>query len=220
MKLPSGARHRTFSFTTRPSRKRWPLKNCSRAANILRIGIVGAFNDSRDWDQLVHIATDGESYGHHHPHGEMALAYALEHIEKNDLAKLTNYGEYLEKHPPQHEAEIHERARGAVRMGSGAGRQIAAATAAAMATGIRTGARRCARRWTGCAMNSRRSSKRRRANYLNDPWAARNEYINVILDRSPENRDKVFRHACAASAGERGENHGASSCWNCSAMRC
>ncbi len=70
--------------------------------------IVAAFNDSRDWNQLAHIATDGESYGHHHRHGEMALAYALQHIEKNNLAKLTNYGEYLAKYPPEHEVRIHE----------------------------------------------------------------------------------------------------------------
>ena len=58
--------------------------------------------------QLVHIATDGESYGHHHRHGDMALAYALDYIEANGLARLTNYGEYLEKHPPTHEVEIFE----------------------------------------------------------------------------------------------------------------
>ena len=40
--------------------------------------------------------------------GDMALAYALHHIESNNLAKLTNYGEYLEKHPPTHEVEILE----------------------------------------------------------------------------------------------------------------
>ncbi|HPJ36174.1 MAG TPA: DUF3536 domain-containing protein [Spirochaetota bacterium] len=58
--------------------------------------------------RLVHIATDGESYGHHHRYGEMALSYALYHIEKNSLAKITVYGEFLEMHPPTHEVEIWE----------------------------------------------------------------------------------------------------------------
>jgi hypothetical protein len=50
--------------------------------------------------ELVSVATDGETYGHHHSHGDMGLAYALHYIESNELAKITNYGEYLEKHPP------------------------------------------------------------------------------------------------------------------------
>ena len=58
--------------------------------------IVGGFSEHRDWPQLMHIATDGETYGHHHRYGEMALAYALEYIQQESLAQLTNYGEYLE----------------------------------------------------------------------------------------------------------------------------
>ena len=41
-------------------------------------------------------------------HGDMALGYALHHIEAKRLAKLTVYGEFLEKHPPTHEVEIFE----------------------------------------------------------------------------------------------------------------
>ncbi len=39
-------------------------------------------NDSED-PQLTHIATDGETYGHHHKHGDMALAFALDYIERH-----------------------------------------------------------------------------------------------------------------------------------------
>lgn len=56
--------------------------------------------------QLSHVATDGESYGHHHKHGEMALSYAMYWLEQNQQARLTNYGEFLAKFPPQWEAEI------------------------------------------------------------------------------------------------------------------
>ena len=68
--------------------------------------LLSGFNDSRPWAQIMHIATDGETYGHHHPHGDMALAYALDHVERNRLARITNYGEYLACHPPTVEAEI------------------------------------------------------------------------------------------------------------------
>jgi alpha-amylase/alpha-mannosidase (GH57 family) len=58
--------------------------------------------------ELSHVATDGESYGHHHKYGEMALSYAMHWIEDNGHAKLTNYGEFLDKFPPQWEAEVVE----------------------------------------------------------------------------------------------------------------
>ena len=70
--------------------------------------LLGGFSKGRDWPQLVHVATDGESYGHHHRYGDMALAYALHHLESQSLAKITNYGEYLERHPPAFEIEITE----------------------------------------------------------------------------------------------------------------
>lgn len=50
----------------------------------------------------------GETYGHHRRHAEMALAYALQHIESNGLARLTNYAEFLEKYPPKQEVQILE----------------------------------------------------------------------------------------------------------------
>ncbi|MCB9326720.1 MAG: DUF3536 domain-containing protein [Lewinellaceae bacterium] len=64
------------------------------------------FND--DVVELIHIATDGESYGHHHRHGEMALAHALHHVQKHELATLTNYATFLEDFPPTFEVQLHE----------------------------------------------------------------------------------------------------------------
>src|SRR5262249_39745839 len=69
--------------------------------------LTGSFAD-QPGAPLVHIATDGESYGHHVPHGDMALAFALHFLESNNLARLTNYGEFLEKFPPKWEVEIVE----------------------------------------------------------------------------------------------------------------
>ena len=68
---------------------------------------------AREQPQLMHVATDGETYGHHQPHGDMALAYVLERRIESDGPTLTNYGEFLAAHPPQWEVEIHERPRGA-----------------------------------------------------------------------------------------------------------
>ncbi|MEL7004989.1 MAG: glycoside hydrolase, partial [Bacteroidota bacterium] len=53
--------------------------------------LIRDFDNNNKDPQLVHIATDGESYGHHHKHGDMALAFCLDHIEKSDQARLTNW---------------------------------------------------------------------------------------------------------------------------------
>jgi alpha-amylase/alpha-mannosidase (GH57 family) len=69
--------------------------------------LISAFDDRED-SQLVHVATDGESYGHHHENGEMALAYCMRRIEENDDIKLTNYSQFLELEGADHEVEINE----------------------------------------------------------------------------------------------------------------
>jgi len=71
--------------------------------------LLGAFSSGSDRPELVHIATDGESYGHHREFGEMALAYCLRAIEQDRDARLTVYGEYLAAHPPTHEVAVRER---------------------------------------------------------------------------------------------------------------
>ena len=191
MKLPSGRTINVFFYDA-------PLSQAVAFEKLLAGGdrfaqrIAGAFNDGRDWEQLVHLATDGESYGHHHRHGEMALAYASEFIEKNKLATLTNYGEYLEKHPPQHEVRIHEKS--AWSCSHGVGRWMADC-------GCNSGGHgdwkqhwraplREALDWLRDSVTPLYEAKA--GEFLRDPWAARNEYIQVILNRAPEVREKFF----------------------------
>ena len=70
--------------------------------------LTGAFSPGRRRPELVHIATDGETYGHHREFGEMALAYCLRAIEVSRDIRLTVYGEYLAAHPPTHEVAVRE----------------------------------------------------------------------------------------------------------------
>ncbi|HEX4263619.1 MAG TPA: DUF3536 domain-containing protein [Verrucomicrobiae bacterium] len=191
VKLPSGRSISVFFYDG-------PLSQAVAFEKLLEGGerfagrILGGFNDSRDWEQLVHLATDGESYGHHHRHGEMALAYALEHIEKNNLATLTNYGEYLEKHPAQFDVQIHEKS--AWSCSHGVGRWM---TDCGCNSGGHSGWNqqwraplREALDWLRDAVTPKFEAKA--GEFLNNPWGARNEYINVILDRTPESREKFF----------------------------
>jgi len=61
--------------------------------------------EAADRDGMALVATDGESYGHHHPHGEMALAYAAEQLGD----RLTNLPSWLAENPPTETARIVER---------------------------------------------------------------------------------------------------------------
>ena len=70
--------------------------------------LLDSFDKNDSSPQLVNIATDGETYGHHHKHGDMALAFCLDHIEKNKDANLTNYAAFVAKFPAEHEAQIIE----------------------------------------------------------------------------------------------------------------
>ncbi|MBP9853661.1 MAG: DUF3536 domain-containing protein [Candidatus Omnitrophica bacterium] len=69
--------------------------------------MLGKF-DHKNTAELVHVATDGETYGHHRQFGNMALSYLIEHIQKNNLAKITNYALFLKEHKTEYEVEIHE----------------------------------------------------------------------------------------------------------------
>jgi alpha-amylase/alpha-mannosidase (GH57 family) len=169
------------------------LSNGEHFANRL----LGAFNSERQDAQLVNIATDGETYGHHHRHGDMALAFALDYIETNKLARITNYAEFLEQHPPTLEVEINENtswscAHGVERWRSNCGCN----------TGLRPGWSQAWRAPLRNALNWLRNSltapfEEKARTYLRDPWAARDDYIAVILDRSPESLHRFLaRNAC------------------------
>ena len=158
--------------------------------------LTDAFDENRHWDQLVNIATDGESYGHHHKQGEMALAYALHHIESSNLARLTIYGEYLEKHPPNHEVQIHEGS--AWSCSHGVGRWM---TDCGCNSGGRAGWNQGWRAPLRQSLDWLRDEiaplfERKAGEYLREPWQARDDYISVVLNRSPEIRSGFFaKHA-------------------------
>jgi alpha-amylase/alpha-mannosidase (GH57 family) len=182
-RLPSGKTIAIF-FYDGPVSRAVAFEELLRNGERLAGRLVGLFHDARDWPQLVNIATDGETYGHHHRHGEMALAYALHHIESNDLARLTNYGQYLELHPPEWEVEIVEDTSWSCAHGVERWR-----TNCGCHTGGEPG-------WTQEWREPLRSSldwlrgaleplyADAAAELLRDPSRARDDYIRLILDRS------------------------------------
>lgn len=142
-----------------------------------------------DLAKLIHIATDGETYGHHHHFGEMALSYCLQVIENSEKADLTIYGEYLEKHPPEYEVEILENTSWSCYHGVERWRSNCGCN-----TGGRAG-------WSQEWRKPLRESfdwlreqlipvyEKQMKKFVSEPWKTRNEFIEIILDRSSENCD-------------------------------
>lgn len=149
--------------------------------------------------QLVHVATDGETYGHHHKHGEMALAFCLDFIEKDDRVNLTNYAQYLSLYPPVDEAQIIEnsswscvhgverwRANCGCNSGKPGWHQLWRAPL------------RDALDWLSQSVSEifdREASK-----VVKHPWRARNEYINVVLRRNDETVKRFLKDHALSDA--------------------
>ena len=57
-------------------------------------------------EALVHAATDGETYGHHHTFSELGLAYALFVEAPRRGIEVTNHAAYLDDHPPTTEVRL------------------------------------------------------------------------------------------------------------------
>jgi alpha-amylase/alpha-mannosidase (GH57 family) len=143
----------------------------------------GGFSDGREWPQLVHCATDGESYGHHSRFGDMALASALERLEAADDITVTNYGEYLAQVPPAMEVEIRPNTswscfHGIERWRSDCGCRMTGGTHQRWRAPLRV------------ALDHLRDAvdalyEARAAALLKEPWQARDEYVAVVLDRTP-----------------------------------
>jgi alpha-amylase/alpha-mannosidase (GH57 family) len=191
LRLPYGRKISIFfydGFISRAVAFEGLLSNGENFARRLKNG----FSASDDVPQLMHIATDGETYGHHHRFGDMALAYALHHIEHNNLARLTNYGEYLEKHPPANQVEIFENsswscAHGIERWRSNCGCNSGGHPAWNQAWRAPL---RAALDWLRDTLAPAYEEKAR--GYLKDPWKARDDYIDVMLDRSTDSVERFL----------------------------
>jgi alpha-amylase/alpha-mannosidase (GH57 family) len=185
-RLPSGAEINLF-FYDGPVSQGVAFERLLESGEKFADRLTSAFDDKRDWPQLMHIATDGETYGHHHRHGDMALAAALHHIQSNVSATLINYGQFLETHPTTHEVQIVENSSWSCIHGVERWKADCGCNSGGHGDwnqGWRAPLRQALdwlRDTLAPAFESAASA------LVKDPWRARDEYIRVILDRSPEN---------------------------------
>ncbi|MBX2969235.1 MAG: DUF3536 domain-containing protein [Cyclobacteriaceae bacterium] len=168
------------------------LNDGEKFSHALRTG----FNVDDSEPQLVNIATDGESYGHHHKHGDMALAFCLDHIHRLKHNHLMNYAQFLKKFPLLYEAQIHENSSWSCVHGVERWRSDCGCN-----TGGNPYWNQKWRKPLRDALDWLRDElitiyEREASGILKDPWKARDEYINVILKRNDDTIRKFLKDHC------------------------
>ena len=166
------------------------LKDGNKFAKRLRDGV----SDCRDYPQLINIATDGESYGHHTKFGDMALAYVLQIKAKEEGFTITNYGEYLDKCRSDYEVDIKQASSWSCFHGVGRWKEDCGCS-----TGGHPGWNQKWRKPLRDALDYLRDElaklfEAEGPKYFNkNCWEVRNNYIDVILDRSSLSVNKFHK---------------------------
>lgn len=153
-------------------------------------GLVGRFAAaSRGPGRIVHVATDGETYGHHFKFGDRCLAYALDVEAPARGFWRTNYGEFLDHFPPAMEAEIRPGPDGegtswSCAHGVGRWRRDCGCQ-----TGGREGWSQAWREPLRGAFDLLRDGAaavfdEAARDFFDDPWAARDAYVERVLEPS------------------------------------
>ena len=145
-------------------------------------------SEFRDYPQLINIATDGESYGHHTKFGDMALSYVLKIKAEDEGFKITNYAEYLDQYKSDYEADIKQASSWSCFHGVGRWKEDCGCS-----TGGHPGWNQ---KWRTALRNALDYLRDELINvfetegpkyFTQDVWDVRNNYIEVILDRSYSN---------------------------------
>ena len=181
--------------------------------------MMHSFSRYQKQDGLLSIASDGETYGHHHRFGDMALAYAFHYLESRNLARITIYGEYLSSYPPTHQVEIIENTswscpHGVERWRNDCGcctRGSSIQMTPPHPPGSPSPIKDTPPNEKSCEIISQQKWRAplreamdwlcqklailyadRMNVYVSDPWKAREDYIDIILDRSAGNIESFF----------------------------
>ncbi|MDH5720646.1 MAG: DUF3536 domain-containing protein [Spirochaetia bacterium] len=189
-KLPSGKTINLFFYNG-------GLSHAVSFGNLLRDGkafadrlIQADFPAKRDYS-LMHIAVDGETFGHHHRFGEMALAFCLNEIEKSN-AQITVYAEFLEKHPPEYEVQINENTSWSCAHGIERWRDDCGCK-----TGLNPSWRQLWRKPLRESLNWLRDYvnkhfEKKAEEIFENVWRARNKYIHIVLSNHESKIEKFL----------------------------
>lgn len=157
---------------------------------------------TRKHKQLIHVATDGETYGHHKPFGEMALAYALTREAEKRGFTITNYGEFLELNPPEWEVELKPVSSWSCVHGVARWEDDCGCRTGGQAEWHQRWRRPLRKALDWLRDELAKIFEAQGSRFFKDPWEARNDYISVILNRSSESQQAFFARNCLGSLGE------------------
>lgn len=192
--LPSGRRIALF-FYDGPISQGIAFSDTLKSGENFAGRLLSTYNSGSE-AQLMHIATDGETYGHHQKFADMALAYCLKYVEDKTDVQITVYGEFLAKNPPQYEAQIFENSSWSCFHGVERWRADCGCNSG-MHGGWHQKWRKPLREaldWLRDEMIKTYDTIGRQ--YFKDPWSARDEYIDLVLDRSLDAQHRFFlKHA-------------------------
>jgi len=182
-------------FYDGPLSKAAAFENLLKDSSVFADRVEGCFKPGETGPQLVSLAVDGETFGHHHKFAEMTLAHAFLHEMKKRRIETVNYAQYLEQHPPLWEASLK-----AGNDGEG--------TAWSCAHGLRRWKGGCDCGGEGAASLNWRLPLRAALNALRDaaagvyaaeaakffqsPWNARNAYALLLTDGSEAAENRFF----------------------------
>ena len=160
--------------------------------------LVDQLERSVNGREMENVATDGETYGHHFKFGDICLAHALAFEAPHRGFAITNYGAYLDAHPPESEVQIDG---------------IDSGTSWSCEHGVGRWQRDCGchtggkpewnQKWRGPlrqALDFLRDEnvahfEATRGRLFTDPWQARNGSIALILDRYHSREQFLYEHA-------------------------
>lgn len=224
-RLPSGGSVVIFFYDERIAQE-VAFSNLLENGELFADRMMQYFSEYQKQSGLLNIASDGETYGHHHRFGDMALAYALYHLESKNLARITIYGEYLSAYPPTHQVEIIENTSWSCPHGVERWRNDCGCCTRGSIIGmtashppdpstILPGDKICEitsrQKWRAPlreAMDWLRQNLeavyvQRMDAYVSNPWQARDDYIDILLNRSPAHIEAFFsNHACRTLSRE------------------
>jgi hypothetical protein len=154
-------------------------------------------------DPLILIATDGESFGHHERFGDMCLATLFARETSSREFCVTNLATYLDTHRPAWEVELFPQSAWSCSHGVGRWREDCGCS-----TGGGPGWNQ---RWRGPLREGLDRVREALGQIfveeggplLTDVWAARDDYIELVLHPGPEARETFFaRHGTHSLDGE------------------